>query len=278
MKNILLPTDFSDNSWNAISYASQLFKDEECTFYLLNTYKLMVYGAEFTVQNPSEFGLLESIKSASTNGLKRFSERIESDFNNPKHTVIEKSVFDSLTSAMESLHNELKVDFIVMGTKGATGAKKVLFGSNTVDVLKDARCPVLAIPEDYDFEQPDNILFPSDYNISFGDKHLKPIKGIAHHFDSKVNSLHVFQDNRLTERQLENRNLLERYFEGIAFELHFVKNQKIPKAVEEFQIKAGINFLVMINNKHSFFENLFFKNKINEIGFDLEIPFLVIPT
>ena len=28
MKNILLPTDFSDNSWNAIQYAVELFKDE----------------------------------------------------------------------------------------------------------------------------------------------------------------------------------------------------------------------------------------------------------
>lgn len=278
MKNILLPTDFSENSWNSISYASQLFKNEECTFYLLNTYKLVAYGAEFSVPNPAEFGLLESIKTASEDGLKRITERIQDDFNNPKHKIVEKSVFDSLTGAMDGLHSEYKMDYVVMGTKGATGAKKVLFGSNTVDVLNDAKCPVLAIPDYFIFETPKQILFPSDYNILFDENHIKPIIDIAKHYESKVNSLHVYQEKRFTDEQIKNRSILENYFEGINFEFHTLEKQKIPEAVEKFKVDANVDLLVMINNKHSFFENLFFKNKINEIGFSLEIPFLVIPS
>ncbi|MEQ9582104.1 MAG: universal stress protein, partial [Arenibacter sp.] len=34
MKNILFPTDFSLNSWNAIKYAIELFKDAPCNFYV----------------------------------------------------------------------------------------------------------------------------------------------------------------------------------------------------------------------------------------------------
>ncbi|WP_299528057.1 universal stress protein, partial [uncultured Lutibacter sp.] len=36
MKNILLPTDFSENSWNAIKYALELYKKTACNFYLLH--------------------------------------------------------------------------------------------------------------------------------------------------------------------------------------------------------------------------------------------------
>ena len=43
MKRILLPTDFSENAFNAIVYAVQLFKDEKCTFFLLNTYTPAAY-------------------------------------------------------------------------------------------------------------------------------------------------------------------------------------------------------------------------------------------
>lgn len=32
MKNILLPTDFSANSMNAIDYAMQFFENQECHF------------------------------------------------------------------------------------------------------------------------------------------------------------------------------------------------------------------------------------------------------
>ena len=36
MMNILLPTDFSENSRNAAAYALQFFKDTPCNFYLLH--------------------------------------------------------------------------------------------------------------------------------------------------------------------------------------------------------------------------------------------------
>lgn len=278
MKNILLPTDFSENSWNAIAYAAKLFKNKECTFYLLNTYKLTMYGSEYAVPNPSRIALMETIKDASTNGLEKISQRIEKEFHNPKHTISQISSFRSLTGAIDDLHQEHGMDLVVMGTKGATGAMKVLFGSNTVDVLNDSKCPVLAIPDEFKFELPRKILFPSDYNIVFDEKHLKSVIEIAKEYQSTINSLHVYHEKRLSEEQIDNRNILEKHLEGIAFEIHSVKNQKISEAVEKFQLDANINLLVMINNKRTFFENLFFKNKINEIGFQLEIPFLVIPS
>jgi len=43
MKKIILPTDFSENAYNAIKYAVQLFKDVESTFYLLHTYTPPVF-------------------------------------------------------------------------------------------------------------------------------------------------------------------------------------------------------------------------------------------
>ena len=39
MKNILLPTDFSKNSINAIGYALEFLKDQKCQFYILNVQK-----------------------------------------------------------------------------------------------------------------------------------------------------------------------------------------------------------------------------------------------
>ena len=38
MTNILLPTDFSENAWHAFEYALELFKNETCNFYILNSF------------------------------------------------------------------------------------------------------------------------------------------------------------------------------------------------------------------------------------------------
>ena len=76
----------------------------------------------------------------------------------------------------------------------------------------------------------------------------------------------------------ERIKVLEKYFEKSAYLFQSISNQTIEEGINNFQLKARINLLVMINNKHSFFENLFFKNTINKIGFHLNIPFLVIPS
>ena len=51
MKNILLPTDFSQNSLNAINYAMELFKDTPCKFYLLNAFKIPYLTNEELLEN-----------------------------------------------------------------------------------------------------------------------------------------------------------------------------------------------------------------------------------
>ena len=277
MKKILLPTDFSDNSWNAIKYALQLFKGEVCTFYLLNTYTPVIHHIEYASTGMYK-GLAGTMKEVSLQGLKRIEEKILKEHSNPKHTFSHIAAFNTLLLEIDELYEGNAVDLIVMGTKGATGAKEVLFGTNTVHVIKNAKCPVLAIPDNFDFEEPHEILFPSDYEVDFTDNHLQSIIDIASSYHARVNVLNVSYGYELSEKQEHNRQKLETYFKDVAHLFHSVSNQDVPEAIAKFQLKTRVNLLAMINNKHSFFENLFFKQTIKQIGFNLSIPFLVIPS
>ena len=203
--------------------------------------------------------------------------KINKEFNNPKHNFETMAVFNTLISEIKEQVNDKGIDYVVMGTKGATGAKEILFGSNTIHVLKDIACPVLAIPDNFSFESPHEILFPTDYDIYYKDNHIKPILNITSLYISRINVLNVSYGYELTEYQEENKKRLEAYFKDTSNLFHSVANESVEEAITDFQLKARINLLVMINNKHSFFENLFFKSTINQIGFHLNIPFLVIP-
>jgi nucleotide-binding universal stress UspA family protein len=278
MKKILLPTDFSDNAWNAITYALQLYKNVKCNFILLNTYTPVFYQVEFMQSSEPQFQLMETVKETSKKKLHDLVEKIESEFPNPNHQFTTISSFNTLTGEINELHQGNVMDLIIMGTKGASGVKEVLFGSNTMHVLNNAKCPVIAIPSDFDFEKPHELLFPSDYEIDFKDKHLQPLLDIANLYNIRINIMHVHYGEALTKRQETNRQKLETKFKGVAHLFHNIKNQNIPEAITEFQIKTRINLLVMINNKHSFFENLFFKSNIKHIGFHLNVPFMVIPS
>ena len=278
MKKILLPTDFSENSWNAIKYALQLFKDQECNFVLLNTYTPIIYQVEFMQSSSAQLGIIDTMKKVSQNGLDELQEKINSEFNNPKHTFSQISAFNSLTYEIDDLYSNNIMDIIIMGTQGASGVAGVLFGSNTIHVIKNSKCPVMAIPSDFSFETPHEILFPTDYEIEYQEAHLKPIIEIAQKHISRVNILHVFIGNGLTSAQEKNKSILETSMKKVAHLFHDVKNQNVPEAITNFQLRARINLLIMINNKRSFFENLFFKSTIIQRGFNLNIPLMVIPS
>jgi nucleotide-binding universal stress UspA family protein len=278
MKKILLPTDFSNNSYNAIKYALQLYKDETCNFISLNTFTPIIYQFETMQASATQFQVMEVVKETSKKKLDILLQKIETEFNNPNHTFSQIASFNTLTAEINQLFEGHVIDMIIMGTKGASGVKEVLFGSNTVHVLKNAKCSVLAIPSGFYFETPHEILFPSDYEIDIKEKQIQPLIDIAKSYHARVNILNVTYGNELSEQQERNRKKLENHLKKVANLFHSVSNQNVPEAIADFQLKARINLLVMINNKHSFFENLFFKSTINQIGFHLNVPFLVIPS
>ncbi|WP_299667822.1 universal stress protein [uncultured Polaribacter sp.] len=278
MKNILLPTDFSDNSWNAIQYALQLFKAHKCVFHLLNVYTPVVYDVQYFEVATAQAGLIDAMKITSKKGLDKFLTKINKEFKNKNHTFSTISSFNTLEMEIEELYQGNVIDFIIMGTQGASGLKEVLFGTNTVHIIKNAKCPVLAIPNDFSFEAPHEILFPSDYEIDFQEKHIQPILELTSLFHARVHILNASFGYPLSEKQEKNKQKLVVFFKHIAHLFHSISNQSVPEAIANFQLKTRINLLVMINNKHSFFENLFFKSKIKQIGFHLNVPFLVIPS
>lgn len=278
MKKILLPTDFSNNSWNAIVYALQLFKNETCKFYILNTYTPVIYQMQYVLGDPNQFDLPDPIKETSLKQLNEIQDRIKKVYENPKHSFKAMSVFNNLIPEIEDIVQDKAIDYIVMGTKGATGAKEVLFGSNTVHVFNKIKCPVLAIPDSFTFEPPHEILFPTDYDINYTNDQLQPLLDITALYVSRVNILNVSFGYDLSEEQEKNKKKLETFFGKTSYLFHSVAHESVQEAIMEFQMKARINLLAMINNKHSFFENLFFKSTINQIGFHLNTPFLLIPS
>ena len=278
MKNILLPTDFSENSWNAIKYALKLYKHEACTFYIFHTYTPIIYTIDYMLMAPAQFGLTDPIEDAAKESLRKLVQKITNTFgSNSNHKFETIARFDTLVSGIRDLTQKFKFHLIVMGTKGATGAKEVLFGSQTVQVFNTIKCPILAIPSDFDYDAPHEILFPTDLEINFENVHLDVLKALATSNNSRMHVLHVSDGYELTKSEFENQNQLATLFDGAAYMFHEMSAMEITDAINEFQVQHKINLLAMVNNKHSIFENLFFKNTIRQIGLHLNIPFLVIP-
>ncbi len=277
MKNILIPTDFSDNAYGAISYAVRLLKSEDCTFYLLHTYTPAIYQSEYLLHSPGQLGLGDIYRTDSEKRLEELKSKIVTDYNNPKHKFITYSAFSVLMEAIDELVESKKIDLIIMGTQGATGAKEIFLGSSTVHTIKRAKCPVLAIPFNYNFEIPKKILFPTDYEIDYSLALLKEVLFISAIHRSTIDIMHVCTSYELNDKEIRNKSKLADLLSETKHKFHELPDQGIIEAINSIQLEQHSQLLVMVKNKHSFLENLFLKPVINQIGFHTSIPFLVLP-
>lgn len=276
MTRILLPTDFSENALTAIRYALTLYKDLKCTFFLLNSYMPPVYHTEYLMGSPAQIGLGDIVQQNSQDNLEALKDTLEKEFNNPLHTFIIHSALNVLSSEITRTVEAEQIDIIVMGTQGASGAKEILLGTNTVHVIKNAKCPVLVIPSGFEYEAPEQILFPNDFEVWLDKNSLAQLLKITKSHVSQVNVMHVYTGNELNTTQQKNKEQLAKVLSESGF-FHEVPSNEVIAAINEFQIKQKTNLLVMIQNKHTFFERLFIEPVIKKIGFHVTVPFLVIP-
>lgn len=271
---ILLPTDFSDNAWSATVYALKLYANEECTFYFLNSTTIKVS----TMSNLSN-KLLKVMKEDAMKELINLKELAETSNVNVNHEFQTILSSEDLKSAIKIAVKELNLDLVILGTKGSTGAKEFFFGSNTIGIIKSLKlCPILVIPEEYDFILPSQIAFPTDFNRFYELKELKPLMHLANLYNSKIRIVHINEDEKLNDIQDYNLLMLQSYLNKNNYSLHWLPNYA-EKFIEinDFIEELDVNILTMINYKHSLIENILKEPVIKKIGFHPIVPFLVIP-
>ncbi len=276
MKRIVLPTDFSENANNAIDYALNLFKEEECSFYLLHVFSPSIYYEERAFYDDRKMPLDDANQIDSLRQLNELRERILTKFKNPKHIFVPHSTLGFLVDEIRAMIKKEKIDLVVMGTKGATWAKEVLLGTNAVNVIKKIERPVIAVPSNYTFSAPENILFPTDYEIDYQKTQLSELLNIAQQYTSAIHILHIGASSSLNEQQVANKLKLQKIVKGNSL-FYDIPNGNTIEGIYRFQAKNPMDFMIMIQNKHTFLERLFIKSVVKKMGFNITIPFMAVP-
>jgi nucleotide-binding universal stress UspA family protein len=274
-KKIVLPTDFSRNAWGAINYAMDLFKNESCDFYVLNTYTTTGPEMEkLMIANPDK-NLSEIAEEQAQKGLNKISQRISFRDEALDHNYIYLSQENDLVSAIKDIVEKKDIELVVMGTKGKTEASDVAFGSNAVMVMEKVRnCPVLAIPPNVIFTEPNEIIFPTSFRTHFKQRELAHLIEIARITNAPIRILHVQKEPALDEIQLNYKALLEECFEGLEYSFHTLENADIQVALQFFVQSRGSEMIAFVNKKHTFFSTMFSKPMVKTIGVNAKVPLL----
>lgn len=280
MKRILLPTDFSENAWNATEYALQLFAGQPCTFYFLNTYTPSIPSSRFMMPTSPNSRLEEMSRVNSEKGLEKVVNRARELSDNPDHVFDCISSFNLLVEEVNHIVEERDIDLIVTGTKGASGMEEVFMGSNTVRIIKSIKkCPILAIPQYFLFAKPKEIAFATDFRRFYSQSELKPLLELAAQFEAVIRIVYVQHEIRpLNEVQEFNLKMLRKFLGDQEHFIHTVSElASVSQTLELFTQQLGIHLLALLNYPHSYVERVTHEPIVKRTAFHTQIPLLVIP-
>lgn len=280
MQKILIPTDFSENAWNAIDYAMQLFRHKRCMFYLLNTYTPVIPSGRFMAKMIDGVSIVDAVRNSSEQGLRQTVNQIKTKYRNPNHNFETISSFNLLVEEVKDIVDTFDINLVITGTKGASGIDEVFMGSNTVRIIKSVkRCPVLAIPQHFNFISPTEIAFATDFNRFYTTSELSPLLELANMFQATIRIVHVqYGIKALSELQQFNLNMLRRYLGETAHYVHTVSElNSVSQTLELFSKELDIHLLAMLNYQHSYMEQMTREPIVKRTAFHTQIPLLVIP-
>ncbi|MDA0875243.1 MAG: universal stress protein [Bacteroidetes bacterium] len=186
--HILVPTDFSECADLAFEHGIYLANKFEGELHLLHVAELP------TITLPDfPADLFEVARSQGMSRMRDMIERQELQLPPIKRVVMAGTPAEPAADVVVDYAKANGVDFIVMGTHGRRGARRLFLGSVTEEVARRAPCPVLTVRagrKAWPLPRVERILVPVDFGDSTRDV-VGSATRMAEHYDAAVTLLHV---------------------------------------------------------------------------------------
>lgn len=274
MKNILFPTDFSSSADNALSYAIEFARKMNSKLTLFNAFTFPVYATEVAV----ETNMTEQSRMDSENALKQLENRIHSIA--PDIETAFSTSWGFAADEIITMAKEMNADLIIMGTEGAGGIKRLLFGSNTAEVVSRSTCPVLAVPTGCTYKDFRRIAFATgchDSEIPYIGKALD----FAKHFNAGFSLLHISDkafSSTLEHRHIEDfRDKTRKEFSLPGMEISILDIPDIAQGLTDILYKDNIDMIVIAHKKRNILSQLLHPSISKKITYHSASPLLVLP-
>lgn len=259
MKKILVPFDFSQTAINALDFASQLAQKTSIEIILLHVIDppagsgINTFGEIESTDQMDKLYMLQLIKKT--------EERLHDiaiDQKEKNCQVVPKVV---LGNPFEGIVKELsnsEADLIVMGTKGSSGIREYLVGSNTEKVVRYAKCPVISIPQAIEVSSIKHLAFATNLEDD-QDFIIEALKVYQELFDATIhlvwiNTFQVNQDIELVEKEmheLATRNGLKNY------KIHIYNATSAEDGIMNFAKHYVMDMIALATHGHKGLAHLF---------------------
>lgn len=206
MKRILVPCDFSEQAINAFRFALDLANQSGGEVHLVNVIELPVMHD--TVLMPVltfEEAFFKELQEKADKQFKKLVAKYVKD----DQRVLSKVIFGGVSQMILDYIDGEKMDLVVMGTKGTSGVRELIIGSNTEKIVRNSSVPVLAIKKYVKASSIKNIVFPNTLHTETQENLVMKVKSLQNFFKAKIHIVFIntpgnFTRDSITRKRLED--------------------------------------------------------------------------
>ena len=271
MKKILCPTDFSNAGINGIAYAAKLSKKIGADLTLFNVVALTDLLPE------------EVLMGEQSNVVNAVKERLEVQSREVTR-VFKISCYGDAETTLTSVSQVVAAkaqdfDLVVMGTNGVDDLAQFFMGSSTYQAIRKVNKPVIMVPEDIVYCEPEQIVYAYDY---LGHHQLPLVQLISFMKLIKCRKLTILQimeepiskdaEEEIAQVQLENKN---KYQDDADLTFKTTYASSTAEAIKTYMEKNQGDMLALCSEHRSFIASIFHKSVIKSITGSAHFPVFV---
>ena len=260
MNHILVPIGSKENASNTLQYAIDFAKEIGAKVFVFRAYKVLSKAGTFInindiLERETNLYIQTMISSVDTKGV----------------DVKMISAKGGTVESINSVHEELGIDLIVVGPRSNSIKEEVFLGSTSGSIVKQTEIPVLIVPEHYKFSPFKVALTAFKSGVLEQQDVLTPLQEIKILFKTKINLLLV-----KTPEYKEEDLVVDASLKALQNTFSTSENVTTFQGVLEHFQSNNPDLLCVFRRKKGFFQKLWEKNTVLKSEFHCSIPLLIL--
>lgn len=268
MKNILVPTDFSENADKALNFALALARRFNAAIHIVHTYHTSRQAGHLANVN-------RHIRKDREEEMEAFLTKLRK---NPAAESISIEGRARYGFAVETINNEahgVQADLIIMGTLGASNIAKKVLGSTASQIIKGADYPVLAIPANVQFDDIKRAILAID-NLDIAVLNtLNPVLSLVQRGNLELDLLHVSKSDQASHIDEGVPPYLDSM--SIRHKTHVIVSDDVLNSILDFSRQYPNSILCLVTRQRSWLANLFHQSVSRQAALHANIPVFILP-
>jgi len=273
MKTIIVPTDFSPIATNAMHYAIDMAKSVNASILLLHVYQVPVSFSD----TPIVLVSIEDLRKGAEEQIARLKTEVE-HLTSGSLKVYTETRLGNVADELENLCNKINPFAVIMGTKGASGVERILFGSNTLTAIRHLTWPVICVPPGKSYGNGiKKIGFACDFKDVVKTTPTHFIVDFVKEFKAELDVLNVDYHNKHFKPETPEQSLLlHTMLEEASPAYHFIEHADIEDGINEFAEKNNLDLIITIPKKHRLLEGVFKPSSTKQLVYQSHVPVMCV--